>query len=215
MPVTHPEFANLRVFAHPLIQTKLTRVRDRRTASREFRRLLNEIAGLMTYEATRRLATRGVSVESPLESCPGCELAEPITIAPILRAGVAMTEGILALLPEARVGFIGIYRDESSLEPVDYYAKFPPDVASGPVLLVDPMLATGGSAIHAVARLKEHGCRDIQLICLVAAPEGVRRMEAAHPDVIVHAAAIDRQLDARGYILPGLGDAGDRIFGTA
>jgi uracil phosphoribosyltransferase len=215
MPSAHAEFANLRVFDHPLIRTKLTRARDQRTNSREFRRLLSEIAGLMTYEISRGFPTRRVDVQSPLERTAGDELAQPITLAPILRAGIGMTEGILALIPEARVGFIGIYRDESSLEPVDYYAKFPPDVASGPVLLVDPMLATGGSASHAVARLKQNGCANVQLICLVAAPEGVRRMNDLHPDVLVHTACLDRQLDERGYILPGLGDAGDRIFGTA
>lgn len=208
------DFPNLRLFDHPLIQQKLTRARDRRTGSHEFRRLLNEISALMTFEVSRRFPVRSVRIETPLESAAGIELSEPVTLAPILRAGIGMTEGILALIPEARVGFIGIYRDEASLEPVDYYAKFPPDVAAGPVLLIDPMLATGGSASHAVARLKEHGCRNIQMICLVAAPPGVERMRAHHPDVLVHAAALDRELDDRGYIRPGLGDAGDRIFGT-
>lgn len=210
-----PTAPRLHVFDHPLIRSKLTRVRDVQTASREFRRLISEIAGLMTYEISRKFPVKQREVASPLERCVGWELSEPITIAPILRAGIGMTEGVLNLIPEARVGFIGIYRDESSLEPVDYYAKFPPDVAAGPVLLVDPMLATGGSATHAVSRLKEHGCRSIQLLCLVAAPEGVRHLNAAHPDVQIYAAALDRKLNERGYILPGLGDAGDRLFGTA
>lgn len=209
------DHANLQVLDHPLIRSKLTRMRDRRTSSREFRLLLGEIAGLMTYEISRDFPVARRAVETPLESCEGWELAQPITVAPILRAGVGMTESILNLIPEARVGFIGIYRDESSLEPVDYYAKFPPDVAAGPVLLVDPMLATGGSAVHAVKRLKDHGCGMVRLICLVAAPEGVEQMALAHPDVPVYAAALDRQLNQRGYILPGLGDAGDRLFGTA
>jgi len=207
--------ANLHVLDHPLVRTKLTRMRDRRSESREFRLLLSEIAGLMTYEISRDFAVREKQVQTPLESCAGWELAQPITVAPILRAGVGMTEAILSLIPEARVGFIGIYRDEASLEPVDYYAKFPHDVAAGPVLLVDPMLATGGSAVHAVKRLKDHGCAQIRLICLVAAPHGVQTMADAHPDVPVYTAALDRELNERGFILPGLGDAGDRLFGTA
>jgi uracil phosphoribosyltransferase len=214
MPVHHHEFANLRVFDHPLIQQKLTRARDRRTGTAEFRRLLNEIAGLMTYEVSRAFPTRGVEIETPLERTFGTVISKPITLAPVLRAGIGMTDGVLALVPEARVGHIGIYRNEQSLEPVDYYWKFPSDVAEGPVILIDPMLATGGSASHAIDRLKERGCRDVQFICLVCAPEGVHRMQEAHPDVVVHAAAIDRCLNEKGYILPGLGDAGDRIFGT-
>ncbi len=214
MPVHHHEYGNLRVFDHPLIQQKLTRARDRRTDTPTFRQLLNEIAGLMTYEVSRSFPTRGIEIETPLERTFGTVLAKPITLAPVLRAGIGMTDGVLDLVPEARVGHIGIYRNEDSLEPVDYYWKFPDDVAAGPVLLIDPMLATGGSACHAVDRLKQRGCRDVQFICLVCAPEGVRRMLDRHPDVLVHAAAIDRELNDRGYILPGLGDAGDRIFGT-
>lgn len=208
-------FANLHIVEHPLIQQKLTRARDKRTNSREFRRLLGEIAGLMTFEVSRDFRVGQVEVETPLERTSGSALEEPVTLAPILRAGIGMTEGVLSLIPEARVGFIGIYRDEASLEPVDYYAKFPPDLSAGPVLLIDPMLATGGSATHAVGRLKEHGCRDVRMICLVAAPHGVQRMNEVHPDVRVHAAALDRELDEHGYIRPGLGDAGDRLFGTA
>lgn len=215
MPIRHPDLPNLRVFTHPLIQSKLTHARDRATPPEQFRRLLNQIAALMTFEVSRTFEVRDVMVETPLETARGIELVHPITLAPILRAGIGMTDGILSLIPEARVGFIGIYRDESSAEPVDYYAKFPPDIAAGPVIVVDPMLATGGSACHAVARLREAGCTRIQFICLVAAPEGVRRMLECHPDVVVHTAALDRQLDDRYYIVPGLGDAGDRIFGTA
>ncbi len=205
---------NLRVFDHPLIQTKLTRLRDRATVTGDFRRLLNEIAALMTFEISRDFPTKEVAVVTPLERTVGRALSRPVTLVPILRAGMGMTDGILALIPEARVGHIGIYRDESSLEPVAYYAKFPPDMAQGPVLLVDPMLATGGSATHAVGELKKRGCRDIKMVCLVCAPPGVMRLGEHHPDVVVYTASLDRQLNERGYILPGLGDAGDRIFGT-
>lgn len=207
----HP---NLRVFDHPLIQTKLTRLRNKATVTGDFRRLLNEIAALMTFEISRDFPTREVVVETPLERTVGRVLSRPVTLVPILRAGAGMTDGILGLIPEARVGHIGIYRNESSLEPVAYYAKFPPDMAEGPVLLVDPMLATGGSATHAVGELKQRGCRDVKMMCLVCAPPGVERLRAHHPDVVVYTASLDRQLNERGYILPGLGDAGDRIFGT-
>lgn len=214
MPSTHPEFANLRIFNHPLIQLKLTKARDKTTQPLEFRRTLNEIAGLMTYEASRCFETRDVKVQTPMETTAGIGLDKPVTLVPILRAGIGMTEGIMAVMPEARVGHMGIYRDEVSLQPVAYYAKFPPDMADGHVLLIDPMLATGGSASHAASVLKDRGCTDISLICLVCAPEGVRKMMEDHPDVTVYTAALDRELDEQGYILPGLGDAGDRIFGT-
>lgn len=214
MPVLHEEFENLRIFQHPLIQLKLTRARDKRTPPIEFRRLLNEIAGLMTYEVSRRFPTKSVEIETPLETTIGTVLAEPITLVPILRAGIGMTDGILNVMPEARVGHIGIYRDEASLKPIAYYAKFPNDIAEGPVFLIDPMLATGGSACHAATELRNRGCREINLICLVCAPEGVRRMGEEHPEVTVYTAGLDRQLNEKGYILPGLGDAGDRIFGT-
>lgn len=215
MPFAHHDFENLRLFEHPLIQQKLTRARDMRTPSMEFRYLLNEIAGLMTFEISRSFPIREVPVRTPLEQTMGASLSQPVTLVPILRAGIGMTEGILALIPEARVAHIGIYRDEQTLLPVSYYAKYPPDIAEGPVLLIDPMLATGGSACHAVVELKARHCKDIKLICLVCAPEGVKRMLDTHPDVVVYAAALDRELNSRGYILPGLGDAGDRIFGTA
>lgn len=215
MPSTHAAFANLRLFGHPLIQQKLTAARDMRIGHGEFRRLLNEIAGLMTFEISRDFPTREVEVRTPLERTTGRMISVPVTLVPILRAGVGMTDGILDLMPEARVGHIGIYRDEATLQPVAYYAKFPMDIAEGPVLLIDPMLATGGSAVHAIGELKQRGCRDIRLICLVCAPEGLTALLQQHPDVLVYAAALDRQLDERGYILPGLGDAGDRLFGTA
>ena len=215
MPHPHRDFENLRIFEHPLIQQKVTRARDRTTPPMEFRRLLNEIAALMTFEVSRSLSTRQIEVETPLESTAGMVLSQPVTLVPILRAGIGMTDGILALIPEARVAHVGIYRDEQSLQPIAYYAKYPADIADGPVLIVDPMLATGGSACHAVVELKKRNCRDMKMICLVCAPEGVQRMLNAHPEVTVYAASLDRQLNEHGYILPGLGDAGDRIFGTA
>lgn len=215
MPVRHPQFANVKLFDHPLIRHKLTLIRDRRTGHAEFRRLLNEIAGLMTYEVCRDIETEEISVETPVASTIGHQLKEKVTLVPVLRAGLGMCDGILALFPEARVGHIGIYRDERTAQPVEYYRKLPPDVAEGPVFLVDPMLATGGSAAKAVADLRSIGCKRIQMICLVAAPEGLRRMAQADAEVVVNAAAIDERLNERCYIVPGLGDAGDRIFGTA
>lgn len=214
MPRPHPQYENLRTFDHPLIQNKLTRARDRRTGAASFRRLLNEIAGLMTFEVSRHFEAELEAIETPLEATTGLRLSQPVTLVPILRAGIGMTDGILSVMPEARVGHIGVYRDEESLQPVSYYGKFPADVARSHVLLVDPMLATGGSAVFAADHLKELGCTDIRMICLVAAPEGVQAMFDRHPEVLIFAAALDRQLDERGYIRPGLGDAGDRIFGT-
>ena len=214
MPVDHEQFSNLRVFEHPLVHDKLSRARNTATQPAQFRRLLNEIAGLMTYEVCRELRTARTTVRTPMGETSGLILDEPVTLVPILRAGIGMTDGILALLPEARVGHIGLYRDEDTLEPVEYYAKMPPDAAEGVVLLVDPMLATGGSASAAVTLLKKRGCRRIRLICLVSAPEGVARLEKDHPDVVVYSACLDESLNEDGYIVPGLGDAGDRLFGT-
>lgn len=214
MPVDHEQFSNLRVFEHPLVHDKLSRARNTATQPAQFRRLLNEIAGLMTYEVCRELRTARTKVRTPMGETSGLILDEPVTLVPILRAGIGMTDGILALLPEARVGHIGLYRDEDTLEPVEYYAKMPPDAAEGVVLLVDPMLATGGSASAAVTLLKKRGCRRIRLICLVSAPEGVARLEKDHPDVVVYSACLDESLNEDGYIVPGLGDAGDRLFGT-
>ena len=214
MTTTSHDFANLRVFDHPLIQHKLTVARDRRTQPADFRRLLNEIAGLMTFEVSRRFDVRPMSVETPLERMEGRALSRPVTLVPILRAGLSMTDGVLQLFPEARVGHIGIRRDEATHRPVPYYERLPPDVRDGYAIVIDPMLATGGSASAAIRYIKEAGCRDIQMVCLVAAPEGVRRLHAEHPDVMVYAAALDRQLDANAYIRPGLGDAGDRVYGT-
>ena len=214
MPSTNPRFPNVWIYDHPLIQHKLTIMRDKRTEHEQFRQLLNQITGRMAYDVCRNLPVRDLDVETPITRTSGSELASTTTIVPILRAGLAMMDGLLALFPEAHVGHVGIYRDEETARPVTYYAKFPPNIADGPVILVDPMLATGGSAAHAVALLKERGCSDIRLVCLVAAPEGIAALHAAHPDLPIHVAAVDERLNERFYIVPGLGDAGDRIFGT-
>lgn len=207
----HPQ---LNVSAHPLIQQKLTLVRDKRTDRETFRSLLSEIAALMVFELTRDFSTRPVDVDTPLERSQGAMLAADITVVPVLRAGLGMADGILHLVPQARVGHLGVYRDEKTLQPVAYFKKLPDDIAATSVILVDPMLATGGSAVHAVRILKQAGASQIKFLCLLAAPEGIARMAADHPDVPIHTAAVDRQLDGRGYILPGLGDAGDRLYGT-
>jgi len=176
--------------------------------------LLNELAGLMVYEVTRSLPTVEMNIETPLEKTTGNVLARPITLVPILRAGLAMCDGILRLVPHARVGHLGIYRDKITLQPVEYYHKFPNDLAESEIFLIDPMLATGGSAIAALSYVKSLGGKSIAFVCLVASPEGIKNIENSHPDVPVYAAALDRQLNDHGYILPGLGDAGDRIYGT-
>jgi uracil phosphoribosyltransferase len=209
-------FTNLTVIDHPLIRHKLTLLRDRRTSSRDFKHLVNEIAMLMAYEVTKDLPTEPVDIETPLEPMEGAQVSgKKVTLVPILRAGLGMVEGIAQLIPSARVGHIGLYRDHDTLEPVDYYFKIPAgDEHDRTFFVLDPMLATGGSATAAVAALKKAGARRLRLICLVAAPEGVQAMLAQHPDVPVYAAALDRELNAKGYILPGLGDAGDRLFGT-
>lgn len=205
---------NLVIVDHPLIQAKLTKLRDKRTDRLQFRQILEELTALMVYEITRDFPLRPVEVETPFERTRGVELARPVVLVPILRAGIVMLDGVLSLIPSARVGHIGIYRDPATLKPVEYFVKLPPNLAEALVIVVDPMLATGGSAVHAVRLVKERGGKDIKFLCLVAAPEGVRAMAEAHPDVTVYAAALDRELDSHGYIRPGLGDAGDRLFGT-
>jgi uracil phosphoribosyltransferase len=208
-------FPNLVVLDHPLIQHKLTILRDRETSTRDFKQLVSEIAMLMAYEATKDLATETVEIETPLERMTGRQVSgKKLTLVPILRAGLGMVDGIAQLIPSARVGHIGLYRDHDTLKPVDYYFKIPAAEVERDFYVLDPMLATGGSAVAAVGALKQAGARRIRFLCLVAAPEGVTRMRDAHPDVPVFAAALDRQLDEHGYILPGLGDAGDRLFGT-
>lgn len=215
MPIQNKEHPNLWIFEHPVIQDKLTRIRDKETGHFEFRRLLNEIAGLMFFQISRNYETKKINVETPIENVTGRLLSKPITLVPILRAGIGMTDGILAMIPEARVGHIGVYRDESTKQPVPYYCKLPNNIASGPVLLVDPMLATGGSASYAAKKLfEELGCTDVQMVCLVAAPEGVKKLQHDHPALTIYTASLDERLNEKGYICPGLGDAGDRIFGT-
>src|SRR5260370_20298134 len=211
----HPEFPNLTVLDHPLIQHKLTILRDKTTTTRDFKQLVNEIAMRMAYEVTKDLALEPVAVETPLERMQGVRVAgKKLALVPILRAGLGMVEGIAQLIPSARVGHIGIYREHDTLEPVDYYFKIPSSEEARDFFLLDPMLATGGSAVDAVSALKHAGAHTIRFLSLVAAPEGVRRMLAAHRDVPIFAAALDRELNDHGYILPGLGDAGDRLFGT-
>ena len=212
---TTPEFPTLSVVRHPLVQHKLTMLRDRRTPTKIFKELVDEIAMLMAYEATSDLTLEATAVETPLEAAAGWRVSgKKLTLVPILRAGLGMVEGILRLVPAARVGHIGLYRDHDTLEPVDYYFKVPSDAAERDFFVLDPMLATGGSAVSAVASLKRAGATRIRFLCLVAAPEGVRRLAQAHADVPVYCAALDRELNPVGYILPGLGDAGDRLFGT-
>jgi uracil phosphoribosyltransferase len=199
---------------HPVIQTKLTELREFATEHRKFRALLNEIASLMVYEVTRDWPTSPRPIQTPLERMTGQVLSRKVTLVPILRAGLGMAEGVLRLLPDARMGHLGVYRDEKTLEPVSYYQKLPPDIAQTEVLLIDPMLATGGSGSAAIEFLKKAGVQSMKFVCLVAAPEGIQALHAHHPEVPIYCAAIDRQLNEKGYILPGLGDAGDRIFGT-
>ena len=209
------EFPTLTIIRHPLVQHKLTILRDRNTPTKIFKELVDEIAMLMAYEATADLPLEPVPVETPLEKTVGRQVSgKKLTLVPILRAGLGMVEGILRLVPAARVGHIGLYRDHDTLEPVDYYFKVPGDTSERDFFLLDPMLATGGSAVSAVTSLKRAGASRIRFLCLVAAPEGVTKLASAHPDVIVYCAALDRELNPQGYILPGLGDAGDRLFGT-
>ncbi|HEV2294028.1 MAG TPA: uracil phosphoribosyltransferase [Tepidisphaeraceae bacterium] len=205
---------NVIVIDHPVVQTKLTELRDFSADHRKFRALLDEIASLMVYEVTRDWPTMPKPVQTPLERTTGRVLARQVTLVPILRAGLGMADGVLKLLPDARLGHLGVYRDETTLEPISYYQKLPPDIASTEVLLIDPMLATGGSGSAAVSYLKKAGVSSMKFVCLVAAPEGIQALQQAHPEVPIYTASIDRELNEKGYILPGLGDAGDRIFGT-
>ncbi len=206
--------AKLHIINHPLIQNKLTRLRDINTNNHNFRLLLEELTAFMVYEITRDYPLKEVEIETPLETMTGKVLDTPVVLVPILRAGTGMLRGVLDLIPMARVGHIGLYRDPNTLQPVEYYAKFPQTLPQARVILVDPMLATGGSAIVGIDILKREGAQKIQFLCLVAAPEGVDAFSKAHPDVPIYTAALDRELNEHGYILPGLGDAGDRIFGT-
>jgi len=209
------EYPTLTIIRHPLVQHKLTILRNRDTPTKIFKELVDEIAMLMAYEATIDLTVEPLEVDTPLERTTGRHISgKKLTLVPILRAGLGMVEGILRLVPAARVGHIGLYRDHDTLKPVDYYFKVPGDVAERDFFVLDPMLATGGSASAAVASLKRAGATRIRFLCLVAAPQGVRCLAEAHPDIQIYCAELDRELNSQGYILPGLGDAGDRLFGT-
>lgn len=203
------------VLDHPLIQHKLTIIRDKNTGTKEFRQIANEVAGLMVYEITRDLPLRDVEIETPMGKTVQKELAgKKLAIVPILRAGLGMVDGVLELIPAAKVGHVGMYRDETTLKPHEYFVKMPPDIDQRDLIIVDPMLATGGSANMAIEALKKRGATSIRLVVLVAAPEGVKSVQEEHPDVDIYAAAEDEYLTDAGYIFPGLGDAGDRLFGT-
>ena len=202
------------VLEHPLITHKLALMRDKETGHKDFRENLDEIASLMAYEVCRDLPTEEVHIETPMGPCDTQMLSGEIILVPILRAGMGLVNGIMDLIPTAKVGFIGLYRDEKTLEPVEYFAKFPKELSEGIVLVLDPMLATGGSAIAAVDMIKKRGAKNIRMVCLVGAPEGVKAFTEAHPDVDLYLAALDDHLNEIGYIVPGLGDAGDRIYGT-
>ena len=202
------------VIAHPLVQHNLTRLRDKRTQPQEFRRLLDEIASLMLYEATRSFATRPVSVQTPLALARGFRIKRDVVLVPVLRAGLGMLDSILQLIPNARVGFIGLKREETTLRAQFYHKSLPKNLSRFEVILIDPMLATGGSAVAALDLLAEQGAKQVRLVNLVAAPEGIRRVRKSYPQLPIFTAAIDRQLNNKGYILPGLGDVGDRLFGT-
>lgn len=203
------------VFDHPVIKHKLTMLRDVNTGTALFRNLITEISSLMAYEVTRELETKEVEVETPMTKTTGEVLSgKKLGLVPILRAGLGMVDGMLSIIPAAKVGHIGVYRDPETLKPVDYYCKLPSDLEERELLLLDPMLATGGSALAAIEFLKEKGCNSIKFLCIIAAPEGVRKVKEAHPDVEIYVAGLDECLNADGYIMPGLGDAGDRLFGT-
>ena len=200
---------------HPLIQHKVTLLRDKRTSSKQFRELIQEITELMVYEATRDLPICDVEVETPLTKTVGRKIAgRKLAFVPILRAGLGMVDGAVELVPSARVGHIGLYRDEKTLKPVEYYCKLPGDIHEREVIVLDPMLATGGSAVDAIGQIKKRGPKNIKFMCIIAAPEGLKVLQEAHPDVQIYCASLDECLNEHGYIVPGLGDAGDRIFGT-
>jgi uracil phosphoribosyltransferase len=205
---------NLTIVTHPLIQRDVTILRDKKTSNAQVRATLSRIAGMMAFQVTKDFALTSFAVTTPMAKTKGFKLRESVVVVPVLRAGLGMVEGFLDVLPEARVGHVGLYRDETTLRPVDYYSKFPRQLSKSLVILIDPMLATGGSAAAALSFLKQKGAKNIRVVCLVAAPEGVRVVTRRHPEVPIFCACLDRSLNARGYILPGLGDAGDRIFGT-
>ncbi|MGZ0051723.1 uracil phosphoribosyltransferase [Brevibacillus gelatini] len=203
------------VFDHPLIQHKLTFIRDKNTGTKEFRELVDEVATLMGYEITRDMPLEETTIDTPVATCKSNVIAgKKVGLVPILRAGLGMVDGLLKLIPAAKVGHVGLYRDPETLQPVEYYVKLPSDVAERELIVIDPMLATGGSAVAAIAALKKRGARNLKLMCLIAAPEGIKMVQDEHPDVDIYVAAIDEYLNDHGYIVPGLGDAGDRLYGT-
>jgi len=203
------------ILDHPLIQHKLTQIRRKDTSTTQFRQIINEIGGLMVYEITRDLPLEEVEIQTPVAVAKANVIAgKKMVVVPILRAGLGMVDGILQMIPSARIGHIGIFRDEETLQPVEYFAKFPDGLEQRDIFIVDPMLATGGSAIASINSVKGRGAKNIKLVCLVGAPEGVKAVNEAHPDVTIYLASLDEKLNEKGYIVPGLGDAGDRIFGT-
>lgn len=206
--------SNFYVIDHPLVQNKVAMLRNKNTNSKEFREIVGEIASLICYEATKSLPLKDVQVETPLGTAEGKVLKEDIVLVPILRAGIGMVDAIIRLIPNAKVGHIGLYRDPETFHPVEYFCKLPEAEEGMEVFVLDPMLATGGSASAAIQFIKERNFKNIKYVCLIAAPDGVKRLQADHPDVDIYTAAFDRVLDENGYIVPGLGDAGDRIFGT-
>ncbi|MFO8068769.1 MAG: uracil phosphoribosyltransferase [Alkalibacterium sp.] len=206
---------NFQVIDHPLIQHKLTIIRDKNTGTKYFREVVNEIARLLAYEVSREMPLQDIEIETPLVKTVQKQLAgKKVVIVPILRAGLGMVDGMLDLIPAAKVGHVGMYRDHETMEPVEYFVKLPSELSERELLVVDPMLATGGSAVAAIDALKKRGATNIKFVCLVAAPEGVKVLQDAHPDVDIYTASLDEKLNEKGYILPGLGDAGDRLFGT-
>ncbi len=206
--------SKLFVMDHPLISHKIAMLRDKNTSVRDFRALVNEIALLMGYEATKDLKMTEVKVETPVATTKGQVIERQVALVPILRAGLGMVDALMSLIPAAKVGHIGLYRDHETLQPVEYYCKLPSDIEQRQVLVLDPMLATGGSSSAAISFIKKRGAKNIRLVCVIGAPEGVKAVQEAHPDVDIYVAALDEKLNENGYIIPGLGDAGDRLFGT-
>lgn len=203
------------VFDHPLIQHKVTYIRDKNTGTKEFRELVDEVATLMGYEITRDMPLEETTIETPVATCRSNVIAgKKVGLVPILRAGLGMVDGLLKLIPAAKVGHVGLYRDPVTLQPIEYYVKLPTDIEERELIVIDPMLATGGSAVAAIAALKKRGAKNLKLMCLIAAPEGIKMVQDEHPDVDIYVAAIDEYLNDHGYIVPGLGDAGDRLYGT-
>jgi len=199
---------------HPLVHHKMTLIRQPSTSMKQFRELIEELSMMLAYESTRECEVKQITINTPLENTTGQKMAKDIVLVVILRAGIGLLNGFLKIIPDAKVGYLGVYRNEQTLQPVEYYSKLPPDLGEANVFLLDPMLTTGGSAVHGVSSLKKQGAQQLSLVCLIAAPEGVEYMKNNHPDVAIYTAALDRELNNIGYILPGLGDAGDRLTGT-